>query len=72
MDAKWLKWKKNLVDYQILINTKSIYEINKDTLKGSKYKGMVNVVNHLIEAIITKKGIIYLIDTINRSITIIN
>ena len=33
---------------------------------------MVNYINHLIEAITTTNGIIHLIDTINKSITIIN
>ena len=33
---------------------------------------MVNEVNHLIEALSTTKGIIHLIDKINKSITIIN
>ena len=64
--------KNCFIDYQILINTKGIYEINKATLKDNKYVGMVNVVNHLIEALSTTKGIIHLIDTINKSITIIN
>ena len=64
--------KNCFIDYQILINTKGIYEINKATLKDNKYEGMVNMVNHLIEAISTTKGVIHLIDTINKSITIIN
>jgi hypothetical protein len=64
--------KNCFIDYQILINTKGIYEINKATLKDNKYEGMVNMVNHLIEAISTTNGIIHLIDTINKSITIIN
>ena len=64
--------KNCFIDYQILINTKGIYEINKATLKDDKYVGMVNEVNHLIEALSTTKGIIHLIDTINKSITIIN
>ena len=33
---------------------------------------MVIIVNHLIEAITTTNGIIHLIDTINKSITLIN
>ena len=60
------------IDYQILVNVKGIYEINKATLKEYKYVGMVNEVNHLIEALSTTNGIIHLIDTINKSITIIN
>jgi hypothetical protein len=64
--------KNCFIDYQILVNVKGIYEINKATLKDDKYVGMVNVVNHLIEAISTTNGIIHLIDTINKSITIIN
>ena len=64
--------KNCFIDYHIQINTKGIYEINKATLKDDKYVGMVNVVNHLIEAISTTNGIIHLIDTINKSITIIN
>lgn len=64
--------KNCFIDYQIIINKKGIYEINKATLKDSKYAGMVNVINHLIEAITTTNGIIHLIDTIDKSITIIN
>ena len=59
-------------NYEISLNTKGTYEINNVTLKDKKYLGMEKVINHLIEAITTRNGIIHIIDTISKSITIIN
>ena len=64
--------KNCFINFQILENEKGIYSKYNATLKDKKYFPMIKIINNLIEAITTSNGIIHLIDSISKSIIIIN